>query len=327
MIRAALLLAAVLPLAAQPKLLINARLDTRSAAAGLEPQYRALLAAQPQPAWMGYGVPAVRSYGLGCDYVRDGFNTAGVVHLEPPDHAVILFRVEGGALDRIRTLSPDCEIDAGDVPVHWLTDVQPAQSVALLAALASQRDTYGNGAVAAIAVHADAAADAALARFVATDQPDWLRLRTVSLLGSARGRSGLELLKKLIAGDPNEALRERAVSAVAASREPESVDLLVSIARNDTHPRMRMQAISGLNRKKGRAVIGAITYAIENDSDVQVRRRAVSTLANLPDGEGIPLLIQVVKTTKDQDLRKQAMSSLGQSHDPRALAFFEDVLK
>ena len=44
------LLAAALPLAAQPKLLVNAQTDTRSAASGLEREYRTLLAAQPQPA-------------------------------------------------------------------------------------------------------------------------------------------------------------------------------------------------------------------------------------------------------------------------------------
>jgi hypothetical protein len=37
-------MAAALPLAAQPKLLINAKVDTRSAAAGLEREFRALLA-------------------------------------------------------------------------------------------------------------------------------------------------------------------------------------------------------------------------------------------------------------------------------------------
>ena len=69
---------------------------------------------------------------MGCDYVRDGWNQPGVIHLEPPDHAVILFRVDNGAVERIRTLSPDCEIDAGNLPVHWLADVKPVESVALL---------------------------------------------------------------------------------------------------------------------------------------------------------------------------------------------------
>ena len=57
------LLAAALSLAAQPKLLVNAQADTRSAASGLEPVVRTLSSAQPQPAWIGYTVPALRGYG------------------------------------------------------------------------------------------------------------------------------------------------------------------------------------------------------------------------------------------------------------------------
>ena len=74
---------AALPLAAQPKLLVNAKLDTRPAAAGLEQTFRPLVTAQPQPAWIAYSVPSTR-VNMGCDYVRDGWSQPGVIHLEPP---------------------------------------------------------------------------------------------------------------------------------------------------------------------------------------------------------------------------------------------------
>lgn len=321
------LLAAALPLAAQPKLLINAQVDTRSAAAGLESQFRALLTAQPQPAWIGYSVPSARNRNLGCDYVRDGFNQPGVVHLEPPDHAVILFRVEGNAVDRIRTISPDCEIDAGNVPVHWLADVQPAQSIALLLSLVPQRERLGESPLSAVAQHSDPAADQALERFLGTEQPQSMRLRVTSWMGSARGRHGFDVLKKLIASDPDEKVRERAISSLANSREPEAFDLMISIARGDSNPRMREQAISSLARKGGPQVVSTLSKVIESDTDNQVKRRAVSTLNQLPDGEGVPLLIQVVKSTQNAEVRKQAMTTLGQSRDPRAVMFFEEVLK
>jgi hypothetical protein len=326
--RAFWLMAAALPLAAQPKLLINGNVDTRSAASGLEREFRTLLTAQPQPAWIGYTVPAAGGIGLGCELVSPGgWYAPGVIHLEPPDHAVILFRVESSAVSRIRALSPDCEIDAGGAPVHWLTDVQPAESVALLVPFVAQRDIRGDGAVRVIAVHAGPAADAALERFVAPGQPESLRQRTVAWFGSARGRRGFEILKNLIASDPSEVVRERAISALAVSKEPEAADLLVATARNDRNPRLRAQAVSALGRKPGPKTVAAIREAIEKDPDAQVKRRAVSALHALPDGEGIPLLIEAAKTTQNAEVRRQAMSSLGQSRDPRALAFFEDVLK
>jgi hypothetical protein len=321
-------MAAALPLAAQPKLLIHAKVDTHSAAAGLERELRTLLTAEPQPAWIGYTVPAAGGGQLGCELVSPGgWYAPGVIHLEPPDHAVILFRVEANAVSRIRALSPECEIDAGGDPVHWIADVQPAESVALLVAFVPQRDVRGDGAVKAIALHAGPAADAALERFVAPDQPESLRQRTVGWFGSARGRRGFEILKNLIANDPSEAVRERAISALAVSKDLEAADLLISTARNDRNPRLRAQAVSALGRKSGPKMIAAIREVIEEDPDAQVRRRAVSALHSLPDGEGIPPLIEVARTTQNAEVRKHAMSSLAQSRDPRVLAFFEDVLK
>ena len=88
-----------------------------------------------------------------------------------------------------------------------------------------------------------------------------------------------------------------------------------------------LQAISSLNRKQGPGVLDTINAAIASDPDVQVRRRGVDALASLPDGAGVPALIQLVKSSKDMDVRKQAMNKLQNSHDSRAEAFFEEVLK
>jgi len=324
---ALLLLAAALPLLAQPKLLVNAKVDTESAAAGLEREFKALLAAQPQPAWIGYDVPSVRGSNLSCEYVRDGYSTAGVVHLEPPDHAVILFRVEGNAVGKLRSLSPDCEIDAGGLPVHWLTGVQPAQSIALLATFVPQRELDSNGAVAAIAVTADAAADPVLDRFVAANQPEWLRRRAATLIGSLRGRHGVEVLKNVIASDTSEAVKQSAIAGLGSSKEPEALNLLLATVRGDRDPKTRAQAISALNRKPGQPVLDTINNAIANDPEITVRRRAVDALGTLPDNAGIPALIQLVKTSKDLEVRKQAMNRLQNSHDARAEAFFEELLK
>ncbi len=325
--RAVWLMLAALPLCAQPKLLTNAKVDAHSAAGGLDAAFRAALNSQPQPAWIGYAVPSTRTYNLGCDYVnRSDFNQAGVVHLEPPDQAVILFRVEANTVDRIRALSPDCEIDAGGVPFHWLNDVNPAQSVALLATYVDQHMNNYNSAMSAIAMHADPAADRTLDKYLAPDQLQSLRLRAVSSIGNSRGRHGFDVMKGLIANDKDVKVRERAVQTLANSKEPEAVDLLISIARGDKDARIRSQAVGELARKPGPKIMSTLTGALA-DPDEQVQRRAVSALQQLPDGQGIPTLIEVVKTSKSEQLRKQAMNSLKNSQDPRALAFFEDVLK
>ena len=199
-------LAAVLPLAAPPKLLVNAQLDTVSAAGGLERAFRPLLA---QPGWIGYIVPLVRGLNLGCDYVSPGGRTApGVIHLEPPDHAVILFRAEAGAVTRIRVLSPDCEVDAGGSAVHWLDDVRPSESTMLLetfanapaGALKNQRDPVRHGAIYAVSVTEDPAAT--------------------------------DFLISLARKDPDASVRRESVSALARSKDPRAVAFLEEVLRH-----------------------------------------------------------------------------------------------
>ena len=58
----------------------------------------------------------------------------------------------------------------------------------------------------------------------------------------------------------------------------------------------------------------------------EVKKKAVFALSQLPADEGVPRLIQVARTNKNPAVRKQAMFWLGQSKDPRALAFFEEIL-
>jgi hypothetical protein len=285
------LVAVALPLAAQPKKLVNARVDARSAAAGLEKEFRGLETAQPQPAWIAYTAPAARTRQFGCDsYWRDGETivAGGTVHLEPPLEVMVLFRVEGNQVGRIRTLAPDCDIDAGGAPFHWLNGVKPDESVTLLSRFATASERMSGSAIAAIALHADASAEAALDSFAAPDRPEWLRLKAIHWLNR--------------------------------------LDRVISLARNDRSPRVRGQALFWLGQKAGQEAVGVITSAIDNDPERDVKRRAVAALRQLPNGEGIPLLIQVARTNRDPDVRKQAMALLGQSRDPRALAFFEQVL-
>ena len=70
----------------------------------------------------------------------------------------------------------------------------------------------------------------------------------------------------------------------------------------------------------------AIADAIERDPEPDVKRRAVMALGQMPRDEGVPLLINVARTHKSTDVRRQAMQTLGQTNDPRALAFFEQIL-
>jgi HEAT repeat protein len=259
----------------------------------------------------------------------------GPVHLEGPGTMFVLFRIENKAIDQIRTFTPDCELDAGGLPFHWLTGVRPADSIAFLSATALERanesdrsgkDRIGERAVSAIALHGDPVADQALENLVAPDKPESIRERTTFWLGSSRGARGAEILKRLVAQDPSDRVREKAIFGLSASKEPTAVNIMIDAAKNDKSAHVRGQALFWLAQKAGRRETQAITDAIANDPDTQVKKKAVFALEQLPNHEGVPLLIQVARTNKNPEVRKQAMFWLGQSKDPRAVSFFEEVL-
>src|ERR1035441_3959079 len=76
--------------------------------------------AQPQPAWIGYTVPAVPGHERNCDYGNDyshGVRAPGPVHLEPPEQVQIMLRIQDNHVGKIRAISGECQLDADGVPL------------------------------------------------------------------------------------------------------------------------------------------------------------------------------------------------------------------
>jgi hypothetical protein len=340
------------PAGEPPAGLVHARLSTHAVAGGLAATFNGL-AREAGPAWIGYAVPVMGRHQMCCFRSMDDVDrTAGGCRLEnegsytinsgddvrswedSPDF-VVLFRVEGGAVERIRMLSRGCGIDAGGLPFHWITGVGGAESLALLESLVGsgarsskkkERGGMDHPAIAAIAMHADPGADAALERLVAASQPIDVRKQAAFWMGNARGRRGYETLRRLVAGDASPALREHAIFALSQSEVPEALDTMIAIGRRDTDAHVRGQALFWLSQKAGQKASAAISQAIEDDPETAVKKKAVFALSQLPKDEGVPLLIDLARRNANPAVRKQAMFWLGQSEDPRALAFFAEVL-
>ena len=346
----AIALAAGSALAQQPRI-ENARLETRQVSGGLEATLRAILGSQSAPAWIGYAEPIVPGDRQMCCWndnergcflePHSGGQAASVsqnqtVKLEGPTHLVLLYRIENHQVEKIRSFTPECTLDAGGLPFIWLTGATPAESIRYLmgvvqdstAATSREQSRRANGAVSAIALHADPAADQALDQLAAPTQPEQVRRQAIFWLGNARGKPGLQTVSQILREDPNDKIRERAIFALTQSKEPEALDAVVRAAHDDKSPRVRGQALFWLaQRASQKTAQSAIAEAIANDPETEVKKRAVFALTQMPSGEGIPLLIQVARTNQNAAVRKQAMFWLGQSKDPRALAYIEEVLK
>ena len=318
---AILLLSLSITVQAQPQRLRNARVETRKAEGNLAAQVLQIAAAQDEPAWLGYQVESVPRHFGGCDVDLEGSNR---VQLEPSRELYVFYRMAARKIERVRTLSPDCEIDAGGVTVYWLTGVRAAQSIALLESLVND---HTNSAIAAIAMHSDAAADTALDRLIATDKPENVRRQTAFWMGNARGRHGYEVLVRVLRQDPSDNVREHAIFALTQSKEPDAIKTIIAAAHDDRSARVRGQALFWLAQKAGKQIAATeIAASIERDPETEVKKRAVFALTQIPNGDGVPQLIQVARTNRNAEVRKRAMFWLGQSKDPRALKFFEEVL-
>jgi HEAT repeat protein len=95
-------------------------------------------------------------------------------------------------------LAPDCAIDAGGVPVHWLSDVKPAESVALLATFVRQQKPDGHSALRAIALHAAPEALDLLIELVKTARDAEVRKQAMSLLGQSHDTRALAFFEDVL---------------------------------------------------------------------------------------------------------------------------------
>jgi HEAT repeats len=246
--------------------IVNARLETRQATRGLDAEIQSV-AAPGAAAWVAYRVSTLRGPQHMCN---SSSWTSTRVMLEPASELTILVRVDNRRIDRVQTVTPDCEVDAGDLPVVWLEGVTPAQSAAWLTAQITSTETAGQR------------------------EP-----RTV----------------------------DAALRALIWHPGDEPINTIVAIARDDRRPFVRSQALFWLAQRAGQQAVGAIRSAVDNDPETEVKRKAVFALSQLPKAEGVPLLIEIARNNRNREVRKQAMFWLGQSKDPRAISFFEQVLK
>jgi hypothetical protein len=122
-------------------------------------------------------------------------------------------------------------------------------------------------------------------------------------------------------------LENAAMVAIALHADPSVTDRLIAFARNSQDPRVRADALFWLGQRAGDKAAGTISDAIDRDPDTEVKKKAVFALSLMPKDEGVPKLIELARTNKNPAVRKQAMFWLGQSGDPRALRFFEEVLR
>jgi hypothetical protein len=254
-IAAALAIAAVAAADAQAPV-VNARLERRAVTQGLAREVQAVVD-RGVAAWIGYAVPLLRrtNAGLGSS---EWFG--GRCRLEPPTDLVVLARVEGKALVDLRSLSIDCDVDAGGMPLVWLDGVSADDSVKWLASMVAAasptapstapRDRLANSALAALARHASPSAAAPLVDLARNSTTTQMRGRALSLLAQRAGPESLAAIAAAIDQDPDKGVRRQAVTALGRVPDGAGIPRLMELARTHKDAEVRRQAMLALGQSR-----------------------------------------------------------------------------
>ncbi len=146
-------------------------------------------------------------------------------------------------------------------------------------------------------------------------------------LGPVSTRAASAYLTALARTAPERVGRETVFAATLADSVTVWPDLL-ALARDETVlPGTRTAAVFWVGQTAGVAVTRGLTELVgRSDAEREIQEAAVFALSQRPADEGVPALIGVARDHRDPRIRRQAMFWLGQTQDPRALAFFEEIL-
>jgi hypothetical protein len=295
---------------AQPPVIVNTTLATHAVAGSLDREMAAAVAATTEATWFAWSVPSSDTgRGPCCWSGRDGeYLRCGCQLEDRPATRTIDTAGTGGSSSGVTGQSRGA---ARTAPV-------PLEGSRRLVVLARVE----NNAIQKFAAYsADCDLDAGGRPVV------WLD-------GVTPADSVAYLAKRANEAAPAEATAsgrarpnvDAPLMALSLHADPSAIPALIQLAKAAPAAHVRAQSLFWLAQRAGAKVVSTITGAIENDPDTEVKVRAVFALSQLPKDESVPLLIGLARTNRNMQVRKQAMFWLGQSKDPRALAFFEDVL-
>lgn len=154
----------------------------------------------------------------------------------------------------------------------------------------------------------------------------WRSAGDATDLGTVPVREAVDFLLGPVIKDGGKGARDAVFPATIADSVT-TWPRLLTLARDESLDRgVRTQAVFWVGQAAGeKSAEGLRGVADDNTTDKEVRLSAVFAISQRRE-EGVPMLIDIARTSKNGEVRKQAMFWLGQSHDKRALAYFEQVL-
>jgi hypothetical protein len=155
----------------------------------------------------------------------------------------------------------------------------------------------------------------------------WRPADGVTDLGVVPAPEAARWLLDLARGGDSRAAEQAVFPAILADSVTVWPELIRLARDGEARTRVRNQAVFWLGQAAGEAATKDLADLATDDSvDRDVREHAVFALSQQPRDVGVPALIEIARTNRDPDVRRRAFFWLGQTHDPRAIALFEEVL-
>lgn len=146
-------------------------------------------------------------------------------------------------------------------------------------------------------------------------------------LGTVPAAEASEYLLALAESGSDRVAKEAIFPAMIADG-PEPWQRLLRLAKDDRRSRsVRESAVFWVGQGAAEEATKGLQEIVDDpDGNRDVRKSAVFALSQRPKDESVPALLRIARTHKDPDMRRSAIFWLGQSKDPRAIAYFEEVL-
>lgn len=234
--------------------------------------------------------------------------------------------VSQAKIDKVRAFASTCPVRDAD-RVRRLDAVAPADSIALLAGIAAEANKHDEDvALAALALHEDAAATPTLEHLADASHPRHLREQALFWLAQARGAEGAQIVRRAATSDADADLRANAIFALSQSHAIDAYAAIHAMAQHDASDHVREQALFWMAQMRDPRAKNDILAAIRSDASAHVREQGVFALSQLKDADADAALIALVRGNYPREVKQQALFWLGQSGSDAAIRFIDEVL-
>lgn len=296
------------------------------------------LSSMPNDGWYAWSVPALETGDGPCCHTNWGkgeghrgcvlgdertavtWSDDGSAFASDGEEVVVYVRREGGETRQVHALATDCPVKV-DGELTRFAGVSAAQSLDWLDAQmdGSKSKRIREGAIVAMAHHADSRATRLLDRRAAPDQPRALREQAVFWLALLRGEEGLTTVQRLALGDMDRHVRQHAVFSLSQSKVPAASRTLERLVKDDAQPEeTRGEALFWLAQSGAKSARSMAEEVLRARPGSLMEEKAIFALSQLPDDRDAAL-IGVIEGDYARSAKKQALFWLGQSGSEDAL--------